>query len=254
SPRHYLYAALYDAARDAGANVLLDGVYGELTITNPVALAGSLTSLRRYKRLYRDWQRARRERRSWPSGLFHPRLTRAALAALPSTIEYDWTAPFESFPKVKPDEMWGVRLGASKNAMTPSSSPDGHFRHVMPLRDRRLLNLVATMPAAYMEQGGHTRAMARILLKDRLPDKIRFRRDGKPFSPDFMERIRAHALPTLDHIESFRAAGAGDWIDLEWLENRLKSIAVQTHITSQEAAELQSSTVAAAYFKWWADH
>ncbi|MEP7007675.1 MAG: asparagine synthase-related protein [Sphingomonas bacterium] len=254
SPRHYLYAALYDAAHEAGANILLDGAYGELTITNPVLLAGAPTSLRRYKRLYRDWQRARRERRSWPSGLFHARLTRAALAALPSTVEHDWGAPFESFPNVKPEEMWGVRAGASKNAMTPTSSPDGHFRHVMPFRDRRLLNLVATMPAAYMEQGGLTRAPARLLLKDRLPDQIRLRRDGKPFSPDFMDRIRAHALPTIEHIESFRAAGAGDWIDLEWLENRLKSIADQTYITTQEAAELQSTAVAAAYFKWRADH
>jgi asparagine synthase (glutamine-hydrolysing) len=254
SPRHYLYAALYDAAHEAGAEVLLDGVYGELTITNPVLLAGAATSLRRYKRLYRDWKRAWRERRSWPSGLFHPRLTHAALAALPATIEHDWSAPFESLPKVRSDEMWGVRAGASKNAMTPTSSADGHFRHVMPLRDRRLLNLVATMPAAYMEQGGLTRAPARILLKDRLPDQIRLRGDGRPFSPDFMNRIREYALPTIGHIESFRAAGAGDWIDLEWLENRLKIIADQAHITTQEAAELQSTAVAAAYFKWWADH
>jgi len=254
SPRHYLYAALYDAARDAGANVLLDGAYGELTITNPVLLAGAPTSLRRYKRLYRDWQRARRERRSWPAGLFHPRLTRDALAALSSTIEHDWAAPFESFPNVRPEQMWGMRVGASKNAMTPTSSPGGHFRHIMPLRDHRLLNLVATMPAAYMEHGGLTRAPARILLQGRLPDQIRLRRDGKPFSPDFMHRIRTHALPTIEHIESFRAAGAGDWIDLEWLENRLKTISDQAHITTQEAAELQSTAVAAAYFKWRADH
>ncbi|MEO9131886.1 MAG: asparagine synthase-related protein, partial [Sphingomonas sp.] len=179
SPRHYLYAALYDAARDAGADILLDGAYGELTITNPVLLAGTRTSLRRYKRLYRDWKRAWQDWRSWPVGLFHPRLSRAALAALPSTIEHDWAASFESFPHLKPDEMWGVRAGASKNAMTPTSSPDGHFRHVMPLRDRRLLNLVATMPAAYMEHGALTRAPARVLLKDRLPDQIRLRRDGK---------------------------------------------------------------------------
>jgi asparagine synthase (glutamine-hydrolysing) len=92
------------------------------------------------------------------------------------------------------------------------------------------------------------------LLKDRLPDQIRLRRDGKPFSPDFMDRIRTHALPTIEHIEGFRAAGAGDWIDLGWLENRLKTISDQAHITTQEAAELQSTAIAAAYFKWRADH
>ena len=253
SPRHYLYAALYEAARAEGAEILFDGAYGELTITNPVPLEGAPTSLRRYKRLYRDWRRAREERQSWPAGLFHARLSRAALAALPSMVAHDWTAPFEAMPIVRPEAMWGVRAGADKNAMTPTSSPDGQFRHIVPLRDRRLLNLVATMPAAYMEQDGLTRAPARLLLKDRLPDRIRLRRDGKPFSPDFMDRIRAHALPTIAYIEDFRAAGAGDWIDLDWLKERLTIISNQVSITAQEAAEVQSTAVAAAYFKWRAD-
>ncbi|MEO6218400.1 MAG: asparagine synthase-related protein [Sphingomonas sp.] len=252
SPRHYLYAALYDAARNEGAEVLLDGVYGELTITNPVPLAGNPTSLRRLKRLYRDWRGAREDRRSWPTGLFHARLSSAALSALPSTIDHDWAAPFESLPTIRPDAMWGVRAGASKNAMTPTSSPDSNLRHLMPFRDRRLLNLVATMPAAYMEQSGLTRALARLLLKDRLPDRIRLRCDGKPFSPDFMDRLRIHALPTTKHIEDFGAAGAGEWIDLDWLKDRLMSISNQADIAVQEAAEVQSTAVAAAYFKWWA--
>jgi asparagine synthase (glutamine-hydrolysing) len=253
SPRHYLYAALYEAAREEGAEILLDGAYGELTITNPFPLAGAPLSLRRYRRLYRDWKRAYEERRSWPAGLFHAHLSQAALAALPGIIAEDWAAPFESLPTVGPDAIWGIRAGASKNAMTPTSSPDGHFRHIMPLRDRRLLNLVATMPAAYMEQGGLTRAPARLLLKDWLPDRIRLRRDGKPFSPDFTNRLREHALPTIAHIDAFSAAGAGDWIDLEWLRGRLMSISNQANITAQEAAEVQSTAVAAAYFKWWAD-
>jgi asparagine synthase (glutamine-hydrolysing) len=253
SPRHYLYAALYAAAHEEGAGIVLDGAYGELTITNPVLLAGAPTSLRRYKRLYHDWKWALKERLSWPAGLFHARLSTAALAALPSTIDQDWAAPFESLPTVRPEAVWGMRAGASKNAMTPTSSPDGNFRHVMPFRDRRLLNLVATMPAAYMEQGGLTRAPARLLLKDRLPDRIRLRRDGKPFSPDYMDRIRAHALPTIERIEDFSAAGAGDWIDLIWLRNRLMSISNQANITVQEAAEVQSTAIAAAYFNWWAD-
>jgi hypothetical protein len=172
---------------------------------------------------------------------------------LPSTIEHDWAAPFEALPTVRPEAMWGVRAGASKNAMTPTSSPGGNFRHVMPFRDRRLLNLVSTMPAAYMEQDGLTRAPARLLLKDRLPDRIRLRCDGKPFSPDYMDRLRAHAHPTIEHIDDFSAAGAGDWIDLEWLRKRLMSISNQASITVQEAAEVQSTAIAAAYFKWWAD-
>jgi len=252
SPRHYLYAALYSAAREEGAELLLDGAYGELSITNPIPLAAPPTSLRRYKRLYNDWKRSRMERRTWPAGLFHARLSQAALAALPATIDHDWAAPFEPIPTVRPDSMWGVRAAAIKNAMTPTSSPGGRMRHVMPFRDRRLLNLVAGMPAAYMEQGGLTRAPARLLLKGRLPDSIRLRVDGKPFSPDFMDRIRTHALPTIEHVEEFAAAGAGDWIDLAWLKHRLTSISTQASITAQEAAEVQSTAVAAAYFKWLA--
>jgi hypothetical protein len=67
-----------------------------------------------------------------------------------------------------------------------------------------------------------------------------------------VDRLRAHALPTIDHIDEFRAAGAGDWIDLEWLRGRLMSISNQANITAQDAAEVQSTAVAAAYFKWWA--
>lgn len=254
SPRHYLYDRLHDAAAATGAEVLLDGVYGELTVTNHLRLVPPARTLRQRLRDVRSRMRAlageRRERRTWPAGLFHARLSRDALALLPSAISEDWAAPYDPWGTVRHGDAWGIPAAAAKNAMTPTSEPGARLRHLMPFRDRRLLRTVAPMPAAFLEHGGLDRALARMLLKERVPDAIRLRRAGKPFSPDYGRRVQAHAAAALGEVVRFRAAGAGEWLDLDWLEQALDGLSKRQTALQADAYEAQATAVAAAFFAW----
>lgn len=250
SPRHYLYNALYEAAFGAGVELLFDGAYGELTITNPLPLLLSRTDPRRYVRAVRDWRRARAGSHHAPAFPFHARLSPATAKALPSLLPFDWNAPFDPRPAMRGHEPWGIRDGAAKNAMTPTSSPEARLRHVIPFRDRRLINLFATMPAAYLERDGLNRAPARLMLAGRLPDSIRLRRDGGSFSPDFLVRAERQAAETIDRIPDFRAVGAGKWLDLDWLERELKQLSVPGTATYARVHGAQATAGAASYFEW----
>jgi asparagine synthase (glutamine-hydrolysing) len=120
----------------------------------------------------------------------------------------------------------------------------------MPFRDRRLLDLFATMPAGYLQRGGLDRAPARMMLKGRLPDSVRLRRTGGPFSPDFLVRAQRQALPTIDRIAAFRATEANDWLDLAWLERELRLLSVPGAATYERVHQVQATTGAASYFEW----
>lgn len=251
SPRHYLYDALYEAADAQGADVLLDGVYGELTITYPLPLTSTRRSLRRRLSDARIWLREQQDRYDWPASAFHARLSQDALAALPSAWARQWRAPFAHNPPPRPDELWGYRPAVRKNAMTPSSSADARFRHVMPYRDRRLLRLMAAMPAGFIERDGMDRAPARAMLKDRLPDTVRLRKSGGPFSPDYLQRLRTQTRDVLQRMEHFRAAGAAEWLDVKWLEGAMARVSAGTPATPREPYEAQGTAIAAEFFVWW---
>jgi asparagine synthase (glutamine-hydrolysing) len=252
SPRHYLYNALYQAAFDDGADVLFDGAYGELTITNPVPLVRPFWSPRRYVRAWRDAKAARKARRDLPPLPFHVQLAPHVAEAVPDLVKHDWVEPYNPVQRLWGHQLWGLRIAATKNAMTPTTSPEARLRHVIPFRDRRLLNLVATMPASFMEQEGVNRALGRVMLRGgRLPESVRLRVWGKPFSPDFLVRAERQALATIARIEGFRAAGAGEWIDLDWLERELKALSQPGAASYDRVHSVQSTVVAAAYMEWW---
>lgn len=252
SPRHYLYNALYQAAFDDGAELLFDGAYGELTITNPFPLKPSPLSLAYPVHVLRQWRARRAARRTAPTFPLQVRLSRDMIDRFPDLMPHDWTAPFDPIPRMGGHELWGMRVAARKNAMTPTSSPEARLRHVIPYRDRRLLNLVATMPASYMEREGLNRAPARLMLADRLPDLVRLRRRGAPFSPDFLVRAERQALATVPRLDDFRAQGAGEWIDLDWLEGQLNMLARPGVATYDRVHSVQGTAVAAAYLEWLA--
>ncbi|MES2441762.1 MAG: asparagine synthase-related protein [Pseudomonadota bacterium] len=253
SPRHYLYNALYQAAFDDQADVLFDGAYGELTITNPMPLKLPLWNPRRHVRAWRGWKADRAARREAPAFPFHVQLPQQVIESIPALVPHDWKAPYDPVQKLKGHELWGFRVAAVKNAMTPTSSPEARLRHVIPFRDRRLLNLMATMPASLMEQDGLTRAPARKMLANgRLPDRVRLRVWGKPFSPDFLVRAERQALATIERIDGFRTAGAGEWIDLDWLEKELRTLSQPGVATYDRVHSVQATAVAAAYMEWWA--
>jgi len=248
SPRHYLYNVLYQAAFDEGAELLFDGVYGELTITNSFPLKPSLLSLAYPRYALRQW----RAHRAAPALPLQVRLSRDLIDRFSQLIPHDWQAPFDPVPRLRGHEPWGVPVAARKNAMTPTSSPEARLRHVMPFRDRRLLNLVATMPASYMEREGLNRAPARLMLAGRLPDLVRLRRRGGPISPDFLVRAERQALATAPRLDDFRAQGAGQWLDLDWVETQLRALAEPGTASYDRVYKVQTTIVAAAYLEWLA--
>jgi len=252
SPRHYLYDALYQAAFDDGAELLLDGAYGELTVTSQHLLRLPLWNPRRHVRAWRDWRKARAANRLPPSLPFHAQVSRDLGESLPRLVPFDWRSPIEPPPLLGPDALWGRRPGVSKNTMTPTTSPESRLRHVIPFRDRRLLNLVAGMPVGYVEHEGLNRAPARVMLRDRLPDSVRLRRTGMPFSPDFLLRAERQAAGLIGHIGDFRAVGADEWLDLEWLEVELHKLKNPGSASYARVHKVQATAVAAAYMMWWA--
>ena len=251
SARHYLYDAFYDAALAGGANALFDGAYGELTLTNKLPLASLSKSLRQRARDVRAWLRAQLERGDWPAGGFHARLSHDLLASLPPEWRHQWRAAYAPDPHPGERDLWGFRPAIRKNAMTPTATVSASLRHLMPYRDRRLLRLAAAMPARYLHHGGANRALARAMLKDRLPDSVRLRRSGCPISPDHALRLRRQAQQPLERMELYRAAGAGEWLDLEWLEGALASMARHGAADDRAANLAQMTAIAAEFFVWW---
>jgi len=251
SPRHYLYGALYDAAADLGADVLLDGVYGELTITNRLPLAPARMTPRHALRELRTLLFPAQPQRRWPAEAFHARLSKAALAGLPSAWSKAWRAPYRPAPPPRVDRPWGYLPAVGKNVMTPTSAFGAGLRHLQPYRDRRLIRLMASMPAAFMQHDGLNRALARAILKGRLPDSISLRRSGGPFSPDFDLRLRTQTSDVLDRMSDFRHSGAGDWLDLAWLAEAMTRMREGRPMTRDEPFQAQATATAAAFFVWW---
>lgn len=251
SPRHYLYGALYDTAADLGADVLLDGVYGELTITNRLPLAPARMTARHALRVLRGRFFPAQTQGRWPSGAFHARLSNDALADLPPAWGSEWRAPYRASPPPRVDRPWGYLPAVAKNAMTPTTAFGGGMRHLQPYRDRRLIRLMASMPAGFMQHDGLNRALARAILKGRLPDSISLRRSGGPFSPDFDLRLRTQTDDVLDRMGDFRDSGAGDWLDLAWLSGAMTRMREGRPMTIHEPFQAQATAIAAAFFVWW---
>jgi asparagine synthase (glutamine-hydrolysing) len=129
----------------------------------------------------------------------------------------------------------------------------GQLRLDYAFRDTRLLKLFSGFPARFLRHGGLDRAPARALLKGRLPDSIRLRTRGLPFSPDYDDRLRAQAPMALDRIPAFRAAGVDEWLDLDWLAEALARVHIHGPRTLTEAFELQLTACAAEFLTWRRD-
>jgi hypothetical protein len=149
-----------------------------------------------------------------------------------------------------PGEPWGYMPGHDKALSLPTLLGAG-IRSDLPFRDPRLLHLFAGFPASYLIDRGLNRAPARIMMAGRLPKAIRLRRTVGPFSPDYMERIRQQAAEALTRLPVFRQAGADDWLDLTWLEARLKAVSARGAASIGDAFEVQLTAMAAEFLVWW---
>lgn len=247
--RHYLYHRFAEEALGVGAPLLLDGQFGELTLTNPLPLHAPPSPLARLRNAMRArWSSARP-----PSAAdsFHVSVAPHLLAAPPEPLSaalHDCPDP-HALPM--PTEPWGIRPGFAKAARAPATMALGRVRVAMPFRDPRLIALFAAFPAAMLYPRPGDRTPARTLLTGKLPDVVRLRGKGPGFAPDYLDRLRDDAPAARTRIALFRRAGADDWLDLDALDRGLARAASGTTASYGEATRTQLTALAAEFIAWW---
>lgn len=247
SPRHYVYDALYGTAADRGASAILDGCGGESTLTgypdHPDWRARLRSAARRLVRPERAEQLI--------DPAFHVRLSAHARDVAETRFRAELAAPPLADPAHARGDLWGYSPDIAKNLVSTTTTPLPALRNLLPFRDRRLVTLFARMPYAFIDHGGRARAPARALLAGMVPDTVRLRRGGRPFSPDYPDRIRRQAVRARTRLADFAAGGADEWLDLVWLDGALAHIASGADVSLDTVYEVQMTAAAAAFIADW---
>lgn len=246
--RHCLAEAFQAAGRRLGATILIDGTWGELTLTGygrsrgRAWLRGAAAGIRKLFAVGRAGGPA--------SGAFHVRLSNDRAALLPEAVRSCSTGP--SRQSTEPgDGLWGYEQGAAKAMLHPNEFYRGAIRAQFPYRDLRLLRLFAGFPLSFIAEGGLDRAPARRIAHSHLPDEVRLRTSGCPASPDHFERLRRQAPQARARIAAFRRADVDEWIDLEWLDSALERIGHNGPSDVADANEVQLTAITAEFLAWW---
>ena len=253
SPRHYLYDAFFDAALRFGASTIVDGAFGEMTVTGRFPLATPRYRAIHFLRRLRDTFRPQQPSERWPDEGFHVRLAPHRYVDMPAALTESWLRPNQMPEWRRLNEAWGYFPGAAKIMLPSTELLCQQLRFDFPFRDARLLKLFSGFPAHFLRHEGFDRAPARALLKGRLPNSIRLRPKGMPFSPDYYDRLRAQAPQALDRIPVFRAAGVEEWLDLDWLAQGLVRVQSRGARDVSEAFQIQLTANVAEFLTWRRD-
>ena len=248
--RHCLTETFQARGKALGATALFDGSFGEATLTGKFALTTMRQRLRGTAgRLRRALAGAVEE----PArhGPFHVRLSPARLAALPAAMRAPPPSAMVENEIRRPRDAWGYLPGADKALLHPNEFYPGALRMEFPFRDVRLLRLFAGFPAGFLVHDGLDRAPVRHMLAGHLPDMIRLRRSGRPASPDHMARLQRQASAARGRIATFRKAEVQEWIDLDWLDQMLATIAARGPANFAESYEVQLTAITAEFLTWW---
>ena len=245
--RHCLTETFQQTARAAGATAIIDGTFGEMTVTR------KLPHRPTFRRLLRQMAGEARRRlvaaRNRDDNRFHVRLAPHRLADLPDCIAARIAA---DAPAARDEgELWGYLPGAAKSLHQPNEFYGGAIRAEYPYRDLRLLRLFAGFPAAFATHDKVDRAPVRRMIQGHLPEAIRLRPSGLPASPDHLDRIRRQAPLARTRIADFRRAGVDDWLDLDWLDAALLRVGAQGAAGYVDANEVQMTAIVAEFLLWW---
>lgn len=248
SVRHYLYDRLIATSRAVDAPLLFDGLYGELTFTNPLPLHDERLGMRKaLRRIRAAWsQRGMRG----PDTLFHVHLARHWLDRVPPDIAEAYRRPPGPERLPSRHDLWGVNGAFAKAHRATAQLDLGRVRHVLPFRDPRLIALFAAFPAEMLYPEPGARTPARQLLIGKLPDSIRLRGKGPGIAPDYAERLRSEAGAARARVRLFHQAGADEWIDLVALDRGLARNAAGVSAFG-EATRTQLTALAGEFFVWW---
>jgi asparagine synthase (glutamine-hydrolysing) len=247
SNRHCLVEAFQITARAQGATMLVNGGYGEMSVT------GSLTypPLRqRVRSMVGRMIRGRRVPDLGGDGPFHMRIAPTRLARLPDEISRAIANP-PPIVAAHAGGQWGYIPGIEKTLGHTNEFYAGALRMDFPFRDLRLLRLFAGMPPSVFRRQGFDRAAARHMLDGHLPDSIRLRRSTMPASPDHISRLQRQAPQARARIAAFRRADIGEWLDLDWLDQSLERMAAQGPAHVDDANQIQLTAINAEVLTWW---
>jgi asparagine synthase (glutamine-hydrolysing) len=247
SNRHCLVEAFQVAARAQGATMLVNGGYGEMSVT------GALTypPLRqRVRAIARRIIRGRPTPELGGEGAFHVRIAPSRLAHLPDEISQAIAKP-PPIVAAHASGQWDYLPGIEKTLGHSNEFYAGALRMDFPYRDLRLLRLFAGMPLSVFRRQGFDRAAARHILDGHLPDSIRLRRTTMPASPDHTSRLQRQAPQARARIAAFRRADVGEWLDLDWLDQSLARMAAHGPAHVDDANQIQLTAINAEVLTWW---
>jgi hypothetical protein len=154
---------------------------------------------------------------------------------------------------LRPNAPLGYAVQYFKSGKVPTATWYPTVRQTYPYRDRALLQLAARFPSRFTEGEGLPRSLARAMLRGRLPDRIAMRTSKDPFSPDYHHRLRTQAAAARERLALHRGNGAGEWVDLNWVEAELTALTGGAVLAGAEWSRVQSTVIAAEFLTWWAE-
>ncbi len=250
SNRHCLTDTFQSAARAAGATLIVDGTYGEMSITARLPKPSPLRQLRTFARHMLS-ANPFVQRSTVETTPFHVRLAPHRLAKLPEQILAACSDVSVSAVSMNPNGLFGYMKGSEKALTLQNEFYPGAIRVTHPYRDIRLLRLFAGFPIQMLTENGADRGIGRAMMDGHLPDMIRLRNSGMPASPDHLPRLKRQASAARQRIPLFRKAELDDWLDLDWLDLALESVAARGPTNHSEANEVQLTAIAAEFLLWW---
>jgi asparagine synthase (glutamine-hydrolysing) len=246
---HYVYQNMFRIAKQAGADAVLEGVYGEYSLTRKVEM--HTADLNPYIRLRRLLGRMRRSLGRIGGGdisdYFHVRISRQAEQLFPGDLSR--FLPVDSTRDTrKMNGLMGLVPGHEKSFLVSENSPVIGIRDMAPFRDPAMLAFAAALPAAFTQDGPYARALVRRMIKPHLPEEISLRTCKRPFSPEHDYLLRQQAERRRQAIKAMDVSC--DWLDLAWLDRALGQISDgKNDFTTGRVA--QSTSCALAFFDWW---
>lgn len=248
SPRYYLYEKLFAAAHAAGADAVLDGCYGEQSLTRsckqpPKArfgrgLAKSLISY------FRSWRGADL------LDLFHVPIRSQVRAFLPAEITRNLNEAADFPSRWSLEKPMGFPKGYSKAALNSEKTSIPGLRRLLPFRAPDLVSFSAALPGQFVEFKGQSRAIVRALLSQAFPPELYQRTDKKPFCPEHVDLLQHQAAAELLRLDSCRSSPAWDLIDEGWLREALAQTASgKADQRTRDAA--QGACTVLAFFDWY---
>lgn len=218
APNMYLHRAVYEAAREAGVRVLLDGIDGDSTVSHGLEALREWALHGRWVRLLRECRMLSRRSLATHSGkmvlwkyAISPILRNAKLPdPNPSYLNADFVRRTNLLERVRSNMATMARqekLPARERHRLGMTSP--LYPYILeladataagsgvevryPFFDRRLMEFCLSLPATQKLRDGWTRWVLRRAMEGILPLEVQWRKQKADLSPNFRIRFSAQA-------------------------------------------------------------